>query len=174
MKKQSSIALAFAALVSITACSSPPKPAVPDGSNRVLVNDPSRLQAFQERTAQDRALLTENNLLKAQVQVLNLKLNEMVTIVREALVLPAPAAPPASNQINPAVPRPGAVPQQVPGVPKPIAGNALPEHSLKVTSGGWSSECFTDGQKPILSPAKLLPTLCVNPPRVPRLSRCAA
>ena len=154
MKKRLRIAAAVAALVSVTACSSPPKPAVPDGSSRVQVNDPPRVQAFQDRTAQDRALLTENNLLKAQVQVLNLKLNEMVTIVREALVLPAPAAPPASMQINPALPRPGAVPQQVPSVPKPIAGNALPEHSLKVTSGGMVIRVFHPWAKTDFEPSE--------------------
>ena len=153
MKKRWRIAAAVAALVSITACSSPPKPAVPDGSSRVQVNDPSRVQAFQERTAQDRALLTENNLLKAQIQVLNLKLNEMVTIVREALVLPAPAAPAAAMPVNPVSPPPGPVPQQVPGSLKPVAANAMPEHSFKVTSGGFVIRVFHPWAKTDFEPS---------------------
>ncbi len=114
----------------IVGCSSPPKPAVPDGSSRVNANDPSRVEALQSRVAQDRALLTENNLLRAQVEVLSLKLNEMVTIVREALVLPPPVPvkpmlPPAS--ITPQTPAPAA---------KPMSMGGLPDYAMKVTASG--------------------------------------
>ena len=85
-------ALASLAICVLGACSSAPKPAQADGSVRVAANDPQRLEAHQARVAADRALLTENNLLRAQVAVLTVKNNELTTIVREALVLP-PAAP---------------------------------------------------------------------------------
>ena len=74
------------AAVQLGGCSSVPKPAEADGSLRVPAND--------------RQLLSENNLLRAQVDVLQTKLNEMTSIVREALTLPpaqckmpAPALP---------------------------------------------------------------------------------
>jgi len=54
-----------------------------------------RVQALQDRVAQDRALLSENNLLKAQLTVLTQKLNDMTNIVREVLVLPPPPPPPS-------------------------------------------------------------------------------
>jgi hypothetical protein len=119
--------------VSIGACSSPPKPAVPDGSGRVMANDPTRVQALQDRVAQDRVLLTENNLLKAQVEVLSSKLNEMVTIVRETLLLPPPVAPKAS------IPPAGLTPQVLPGaagVPQPISLSDLPKHTVAITDSG--------------------------------------
>lgn len=88
------------ALVSMGACSSVPKPAVADGSSRTPANDPARVQAIQQRVAQDRALLTDNNLLRAQVDALQQKLMEMTTIVREALTLPP--APAQRPQVAPA------------------------------------------------------------------------
>lgn len=120
----------IAAAVLLSACSSPPKPAVPDGSSRVMANDPTRVQALQDRVSQDRVLLSENNLLKAQVEVLSSKLNEMVTIVREALLLPPPVTP------NPLAPSAGAAPRTVPGSSQPISMNDLPSHTVKVTSSG--------------------------------------
>ena len=123
-------AVFIAAAVSLSACSSPPKPAMPDGSNRVMANDPTRVQALQDRVTQDRALLTENNLLKAQVEVLSSKLNEMVTIVREALLLPPPVAP------KPQAPPAGAAPQPIPGSSQPISLSDLPKHTVKTTTSG--------------------------------------
>lgn len=96
-----------ASIALLAACSStPPQPAQPDGSTRVQANDPVRVQAFQDRVAQDRALLSENNLLKVQLNVLTQKLNEMTNIVREALVLPAAASEP--------IPSPTLAPRQAP------------------------------------------------------------
>lgn len=96
-------------MVQLGGCASVPTPAEADGSSRVPANDASRVQALQQRVSADRQLLNENNLLRAQVDVLQTKLNEMTAIVREALMLPpaprpqaapvpVPAAPPASPQ----------------------------------------------------------------------------
>jgi OmpA family len=131
----------------IAACTSPPKPTVPDGSYRVNANDPSRVEALQARVVQDRALLTENNLLKAQVEVLSLKLNEMVTIVREALVLPpvTPVKPiPPSTAITP---QPGSV------TAKPVAIGGLPDHTLKVTASGVVIRVFHPWAKTDFEPS---------------------
>lgn len=115
--RTTSIAVSIALLA---ACSStPPQPAQPDGSSRVPANDPTRVQALQDRVAQDRALLSENNLLKAQVTVLTQKLNDMTNIVREALVLPHPAPAP--------VPAPVLVPRQAPQSQSQQPPRSIPE-----------------------------------------------
>lgn len=109
-----------AAIALVAACSSTAqKPVQPDGSSRVPANDPARVQALQDRVAQDRVLLTENNLLKAQVTVLTQKLNDMTNIVREALVLPPPAITPA--------PAPTLAPRQAPQPQSPQPQGRLPE-----------------------------------------------
>jgi outer membrane protein OmpA-like peptidoglycan-associated protein len=92
------------AAVQLGACSAVPKPAEADGSSRVPANDTSRVQALQQRVNADRQLLSENNLLRAQVDVLQTKLNEMTSIVREALTLPpAPRPAPAPVPVQPPV-----------------------------------------------------------------------
>lgn len=112
MKPEHAITLArfslcmAAAAVQLSGCSSISTPAEADGSTRMPANDQTRVQALQQRVNTDRQLLSENNLLRAQVDVLRTKLNEMTSIVREALTLPpavqsapatVPAAPPAAS-----------------------------------------------------------------------------
>lgn len=99
----------IAAAVQISGCSSAPKPAEVDGNSRVPANDPAKVQALQQRLDADRQLLAENNLLRAQVDVLQAKLVEMTGIVREVLTLPqppkaAPIAAPAKPTAAPATP----------------------------------------------------------------------
>lgn len=139
--------LFLAIAVSLTACGSPPKPAVPDGSSRVMANDPTRVQALQDRVSQDRVLLTENNLLKAQVEVLSSKLNEMVTIVREALLLPPPVV------LKPLAPPAGATPQTMPGSSQPISMSDLPNHTVKVTPSGVVVRVFHPWAKTEFEPS---------------------
>lgn len=107
-------------------CSSVPKPAEADGSARVPANDATRVQAFQQRVSADRQLLSENNLLRAQVDALQTKLNEMTSIVREALTLP-PATRPA--------PAPVLV-QPLAASPQLMTDPALPTHAYSRTSSG--------------------------------------
>jgi len=109
--------------VQITACSSVPKPADPDGSTRVPANDPVKVQALQQRVAADRELLTQNNLLRAQVDILKVKLNEMTTIVRDALTLPpAPRPLPVAPSAMPIAPPVG----QAPATVAPLSMNEQP------------------------------------------------
>lgn len=113
-----SLCIATAALL-MGGCSSVPTPAEADGSSRVPANDPERVQALQQRVHADRALLTENNLLRAQVDALQAKLAEMTTIVRDALMLPPAAKAPTSLAPN-SVPLASALAPQamaVPGLP---------------------------------------------------------
>lgn len=131
-----------AAAVLLAACSSTPKPVTPDGGSRVPANDPSRIQALQDRVATDRALLSENNLLKAQVTVLQQKLNEMTNIVREALVLPPPApVKPLAPIAAPIVPQ-SAAPQ-------------LPPHAFKQTPNGMVIRVFHAFAKTDFEPGEI-------------------
>lgn len=115
------------AAVQLGGCSSVPKPAEADGSSRVPANDAARVQALQQRVSADRQLLSENNLLRAQVDVLQTKLNEMTSIVREALTLP-----PAPR------PLPAPVPVQPPPVasPQSMAKPDLPAYAYATNSSG--------------------------------------
>ena len=114
------------AAVQLGGCSSVPKPAEADGSTRVPANDATRVQALQHRVSADRQLLSENNLLRAQVDVLQTKLNEMTSIVREALTLP-PAPRPA----------PAPVPVQPPTAsPQSMAAPDLPAYAYSTNSSG--------------------------------------
>jgi outer membrane protein OmpA-like peptidoglycan-associated protein len=121
-------------VVGFGGCSSVPKPAVPDGSSRVPANEPERVQALQQRVAQDRALLTENNLLKAQVDVLQQKLTEMTTIVREALLLPPAASARAQAAPSPVAPAPAAPAAQP--LRQSMALPSLPAHAYSTNASG--------------------------------------
>jgi outer membrane protein OmpA-like peptidoglycan-associated protein len=124
-------------------CGTAPKPVYPDGSARTPANDPQRIQAFQERVTQDRALLSENNLLKAQVDALRDKLNEMTTIVRDALLLPPAQPQPLKPSAPAASPAPGGVTLPAPSAPAagvlqpaPANTNTLPAQSVEPTKAG--------------------------------------
>lgn len=118
--------LMIGAALQLGGCSSVPAPVEPDGSERVPANDATRLQALQQRVSADRQLLSDNNLLRAQVNALQTKLNEMTSIVREALMLPpAPRSAPAP------------VPVQPPSAPQTsVVGSALPAYAYSTTSSG--------------------------------------
>lgn len=131
-----------AAVAIIAACSSsPPKPAMPDGNSRVPANDPARVQALQESVTHDRALLSENNLLKVQVNVLQQKLLEMVSIVREAVLLPAaapqaPVTPPARLIPAPTQPTDGAL--------APTEDRKLSKYAYSTNANGVVIRVFYD------------------------------
>jgi hypothetical protein len=119
------------AMLNLGGCSSVPMPAEADGSSRVPANDPERVQALQHRVAADRALLTENNLLRAQVNVLQQKLNEMTTIVRESLLLP-----PAASMTPQAAPAPIPAAPPVPLMHQSAITPTLPPHVYSTTASG--------------------------------------
>lgn len=108
-------------------CASVPKPAEADGSSRVPANDPARVQALQQQVAQDREMLTENNLLKAQVVTLQQKISELTTVLREAVLLPqAGPRPPAGSSMVP--------PPKHPGVPSSATSSNLPQQQSKLVA----------------------------------------
>lgn len=110
-------------------CSSVPTPTVPDGLARVAVNDPNRVRALQDQVAQDRKILTENNLLKAQVEVLQQRLAEMSTLARETLLLQR-SAPPVHQATTCA-----------PVTPQSIRSK-LPLHAFSATASGTVIRVF--------------------------------
>jgi outer membrane protein OmpA-like peptidoglycan-associated protein len=123
----------------LVSCSSVPKPAVPDGSARKPVNDTARLTAFKESVAQDRTTLTENNLLRAHVDMLRAQIDELRTIVREALLLPPAApvnAPAASGPVAPLVVKPAAQTNSFEPQAGPALVDALPSHVFETSSTG--------------------------------------
>jgi len=134
-------ALAVAALVS--GCGSVPKPAEPDGSSRVAANSPARLAQLQDRVYADRAILTENNQLKAQLGELRAQLSEMRDIVRSALALP-----PVPVHVVPPAPQPQAA-QPIPDASTSSVGatSAFPEKTLEVTASGAVVRVFHDFAK---------------------------
>lgn len=138
-------ALAVSLLAS--ACSSVPKPAEPDGSSRVAVNSQARLVQLQERVSMDRAILTENNQLKAQVGELRAQLGEMREIVRGALALPPVPVPvhavPPATQPQTVQPAP-----QVPAAKvSATTSNALPAQAFEVTASGAVIRVFHEFAK---------------------------
>lgn len=147
----------------LSGCSSVPTPAVADGSSRVPANDPARVQSLQNRVAADRTLLTENNLLRAQVDVLQQKLTEMTAIVREALVLPPaspakPAAPVASPV--PAASAPSMQPQSaVDKLPcKASSAQCVPFYAYMTTPEGVVIRVFYRFGNSTFKPAEAVAT----------------
>jgi hypothetical protein len=121
------------AILQLGGCSSTPQPAEADGRSRVPANDASRVQALQQRVHADRQLLSDNGLLRAQVDALQTKLHEMTSIVREALLVPpAPRPSPASMPVLvpvPAAPSPAAS-------SLPMAARSLPAYDYVADATG--------------------------------------
>ncbi|RRS01176.1 hypothetical protein EIP75_21615 [Aquabacterium soli] len=127
-------------VVQLGGCASVPKPAEADGSARVPANDPARVQAFQQQVTQDREMLTENNLLKAQVATLQQKLNELSTVLREAVLLPQvaprpPAPPVAAPNAKPVAPA-STLPAAAPSQQQSKLVSPLPAYAYRTTQFG--------------------------------------
>lgn len=96
--------MAAAGALALAACSSPPKPLMPDGSTRVDVNDPARVAAYQrysmnetQRLAEQRALQEETSALRRQVDQLQNLMKIMIALPQKqegAATAPAPSTAP--------------------------------------------------------------------------------
>lgn len=71
--------IAIAAAITLGACSTPPKPAVPDGSSRASVNSQDTINAYNARTAEETASRDERTVLSRQVDSLNKQVAELKT-----------------------------------------------------------------------------------------------
>lgn len=76
--KQTILAASIAAAISL-GCSSVPKPVVPDGSHRISVNSPEKIQEFKSRTMEEQANYNERSALARQVESLNRQVAELKT-----------------------------------------------------------------------------------------------
>lgn len=136
-------AMAAAGALALAACSSPPKPLMPDGSNRVEVNDPARVAAYQrysmnetQRLAEQRALQEETTALRRQVDQLQSLMKIMIALPQKQEGTATPPAPSAAPQvIKPAAPAaPAATREQVGRAP--VGGTLVRDYAREETPNG--------------------------------------
>lgn len=75
--KMNVICLAVTGALAVSACSSIPKPVIPDGSERTPVNTTAVIQDYQARTAEETANASERTALSRQVDGLNRQVAEL-------------------------------------------------------------------------------------------------
>ncbi len=145
--------LVVACSLFLASCGSIPKPVVPDGSTRVMANDPARISAIQKQVIQDRTALTENNALRAELLVIREQLNEMRGIIRSALELPKPPALQPSPAVAPVVLYPARVGSSSAPAGPALSSAVLPPRSYELIDGGAVVRVFHDFGKTNFSPA---------------------
>lgn len=107
----------------LAACASAPKPAVPDGSTRVQVNDPARLNQLQQQNAAETAANNDRAYFQGEITALKNQVEILNRVVRATLILPAGIlTPPAEKPVVQASPT-KAAPLTAP-VAAPIAAPA--------------------------------------------------
>jgi outer membrane protein OmpA-like peptidoglycan-associated protein len=138
MKKHTAGVLAVlvaAGLIAAAGCSmAPPKVVYPDGTDTVPANNPQRMLAIQSARDHSRAMLTENEMLRAEVAAMRQQLADIrgaVATVLAQRVNPAPVldgspAPPVVP-VAPAVEQKGTASERAPILPPAAAPDALPK-----------------------------------------------
>lgn len=132
-------AVAAASALALAACSSPPKPAMPDGRDRVEVNDPARLAAYQRYSMNETQRLAEQRALQDETSALRRQVEQLQGLMKIMIALPqgqGGAATPA--------PAPGVMPQSV----KPAAQAVEREASGRTVSGGIPTQDYTREDTP--------------------------
>lgn len=76
------------AVLLVSACASAPKPAVPDGTSRVPVNDPARVAQFQQQSAAEVVAVNTQITLQSELAVCKKQLDDWKVIVYSALAMP--------------------------------------------------------------------------------------
>lgn len=90
--------VAIATSLVLGACGGgPPKVIYPDGSNAVPANNPARIEAIKTARDNSRAMLTENDLLRAQVAIMQKQLEDLRIAIAGVLAISGqlPVVPPA-------------------------------------------------------------------------------
>ena len=123
--------LAIAMTLVLSACSGgPPKVIYPDGSSTVPANNPERIEALKSARAHSRAMLVENDLLRAQVVTMQKQLDDLRIAITSVLA----ASGPRASALTPAPPM--AAPQSEPverlGPPAPAGPGTV--HNLSPRS----------------------------------------
>lgn len=126
--RASALIASMTAALLLSACASAPIPTVPDGANRVPVNNPERVSQFQQESAA-KLEATENWLiLRAQVATLTRQFEDLRSVVKSALLLPK-SPEKAEVQISPVI-RPTAV------APSAVSSYQFPERTVERGADG--------------------------------------
>lgn len=137
----------------LAACSGgPPKVIYPDGSSTVPANNPARIEALKSAREHSRAMLAENELLRAQVATMQKQLEDLraaissvlaVASVRPTPVIPAPpeAAPPGELLERFGPPAPDAL--QKPSPRSAIDVPPLPRRVATLVGDGRRAQLYT-------------------------------
>ena len=104
----------------LAACASAPVPVVPDGSRRVQVNDPQRIQQLKVATTEQNVAVSERSQLMGEVNMMRRQISDLQTAIK--VLLTTPADPPAA----PAGPAAAAAPSAAPASKPPAAAPATP------------------------------------------------
>jgi len=127
------VGASIGAVIALTACSSAPQPAVPDGSSRVPVNDPARLARLTQATRAQTEVLAERSALYQQVSGLRRQVQDLRTVVK--LLLEAKQGEGAGQP-------PGALPLATPLAASGTLGSTLAPRSVEPVPGGMVFRVF--------------------------------
>jgi outer membrane protein OmpA-like peptidoglycan-associated protein len=99
-------------------CSSPPKAVYADGSTRVPANDPQRVKQVQQTFEQNRALQSDNDVLRAQLLGMQKQVEDIKAAVTVALTMAMSQPQAPTIQVQPAQrpvenTAPSALPQKI-------------------------------------------------------------
>ena len=110
--RASALIASMTAALLLCACASAPIPTVPDGSNRVPVNNPERVSQFQQESAAKLEATEKWMILRAQVASLKTQVEDLRSVVKSALLLPQNPEK-MEVQISPAIRPTAAAPSAV-------------------------------------------------------------
>ena len=119
-----SLGLLAAGVLSVAACSSVPKPAVPDGTSRVSVNDPDRIAMLQRQAQLETSVLAQRDAQRTEVSELRSQVQQLRTAVKLLAVAPPPEVAHVSATGAPAVATFTAAGQAPLGSAIPLAANS--------------------------------------------------
>lgn len=121
----------------LAACASAPKPAVPDGSSRVQINDPARLIQLQQQIASETVANNDRAYFQAEITALKNQVEALNRVVRATLILPAGILTPPTEK-----PAAQALPGKTAPLTAPVAAPAgipvseAPKRTIEKTADG--------------------------------------
>lgn len=121
----------------LAACASAPKPAVPDGSSRVQINDPARLIQLQQQNASETVANNDRAYFQAEITALKNQVEALNRVVRATLILPAGIlTPPAEKPAAQASPTKAAPLTAPVAAPAGIPVSEAPKRTIEKTADG--------------------------------------
>ena len=127
------VAASVATMIALSSCSmAPPKVIYPDGSSTVPANSPARIAALQTARESSRAMLSENEALRAQMVAMQKQMEEIRSTAIAVLAqsanaqpLPQPPAPATWEQVPPTQYTKPVAPTKQESLQKPSPHSAL-------------------------------------------------